>query len=226
MDKWKDTRKRLIAVDPNLSKLPTRWETRLDLREAYLRGVALSKAYLTGVDLYKAYLREADLHWADLSGTLLSGADLTMANLNEASLRGVDLSGANLPGANLRWVDMSMADLSGADLRWVDLCGADLRGTDLRRANLTGANLYGVDLRKAKLDFSHDLASEILRQAAKHDTEKLKVAAIVLLQRHWCWDNFLALDDPLQDWALDELAKYHVEDDNAPEFIVERAKGK
>lgn len=116
-------------------------------------------------------------------------------------------------------IDPRFNDLSDKWEYRIDLSGADLCGADL-----CGADLHEADLRGAKLNFgSHNLLSTILLSAAEDDIDKLKLASLISTQQQWCWDDFLALNDPLQDWALDELAKWHVEGDNAPEFIVERA---
>jgi hypothetical protein len=147
-------------------------------------------------------------------------------------LRGAYLYGANLRGADLRGADLRVADLYKADLRGADLHGADLHGADLYKADLYKADLYGADLHGADLHgadlenikiswISHDLISEVLRRGAGNDIEKLKIAGLILIQRGWCWEQFLALDDPLKEWALDELAKWVQDGDNAPEMLRE-----
>jgi len=157
-------------------------------------------------DLRVAYLRSADLRVADLRG---------------AYLRGADLRGADLRGAYLRSADLRVADLRGADLRGADLIGADLSGADLIGADLRGACLSDADgSRKTRLAWqSRDLLSEILRRAAGDDLAKMKVAGLILIQRHWCWSDFLKLDDPLSGWAMGVLAEWVQDDDGAPEEL-------
>jgi len=170
--------------------------------------------------------KQADLRRAYLHGADLSGANLRGANLIEAYLSGADLIEANLIGANLSGANLSGANLSGADLRGANLSGANLSGADLRGADLSGAYLSRADLSRATLNWdSHDLLAEILRQAAGDDIAKRKLAGLVLVGRDWCWDDFLALDDPLRDWALDTLAVYATPDDDAPDEIQKRAGG-
>jgi hypothetical protein len=71
----------------------------------------------------------------------------------------------------------------------------------------SGADLGGADLGGAKACWqSHDFLAEVLRLASGDDTEKRKVAGLVLVSRDWCWDQFLSLGDPLRGWALDVLA--------------------
>ena len=173
-------------------------------------------AYLRGAYLRDAYLRDAYLVGADLSG---------------ADLRGAFLSGADLRGAFLEGADLYSADLYGAGLR-----DADLRGADLRGAGLRGADLRDADLRGAKVNWqSHDLLAEILRCAAQSEiaydpaglyAEKIKAAGLILVQRNWCWDEFLALDDPLQGWAVNALAEYVTDGENAPPVIRAAAEAK
>ena len=114
-------------------------------------------------------------------------------------------------------------DLSGVDLRGADLHFANLRGVNLHFVNLHGANLYGANLRGIIVNWqSHDLIAEILLQTAGDDIEKLKVAWFILISHKLCWGEFLALNDPLADWALTELAKWHKKGDRAPKKIAER----
>ena len=100
-----------------------------------------------------------------------------------------------------------------------DLCGAYLRGADLR-----GAYLGGADLGGAKMNWqSRDILGEILRRAAGLDIGKRKVAGLVLISRDWCWSRFATLEsDPLFDWALDTLAEYVQDGDDAPDIVRQR----
>ena len=123
--------------------------------------------------------------------------------------------GANLGGANLRGANLRGAYLGGANLGGANLVGAYLDGAYLGRANLDGANLDG-----AKMPWrSHDILAELLRRAAGDDIPKLKVAGLLLVCREWCWTEFLALDDPLREWALEALAEHVQDGDGAPEVL-------
>jgi len=64
--------------------------------------------------------------------------------------------------------------------------------------------------------------SEILLRAAGSDIEKRKIAGLIRISPDWCWSQFLALDDPLTDWALEELAKWVQDGDGAPAVLVSR----
>ncbi len=193
-------------------------------------------AYLRGAYLRDAYLRDAYLVGADLSGADLRGAFLSGADLRGAFLEGADLEGAFLEGADLYSADLYGAGLRDADLRGADLRGADLRGAGLRGADLRDADLRDADLRGAKVNWqSHDLLAEILRCAAQSEiaydpaglyAEKIKAAGLILVQRNWCWDEFLALDDPLQGWAVNALAEYVTDGENAPPVIRAAAEAK
>ena len=89
---------------------------------------------------------------------------------------------------------------------------------DLSGAKLSGANLSGANLPWR----SHDLLTELLRRAAEDDIDKLKVAGLILLNREWCWEEFIGLGDPLMGWALDALSKYVADGDDAPDCVRER----
>ncbi len=117
-------------------------------------------------------------------------------------------------------------DLRGANLRGANLRGANLRGANLRGANLRDANLRGANLGDAKINWqSHALIGEILRRVAGKDIEKRKVAGAILISTDLCWNELLAFDDPLAGWALDELAKWVQDGDDAPRVLKVRAKG-
>ena len=89
---------------------------------------------------------------------------------------------------------------------------------------LVSANLGGANLSGARLNWtSHDLLSAILFRAAGDDVEKRSLAGLVLVSRDWCWDEFLALEHPLREWALGVLAGYVKDGDNAPECLREMA---
>jgi len=94
---------------------------------------------------------------------------------------------------------------------------------NLTGADLTGADLWGAYLTGAKLNWnSHQLVSEILQRAAGNDIEKRKIAGLIRISPDWCWSQFLAINDPLTDWALDELAKWVQDGDGAPNVVVSR----
>ena len=111
---------------------------------------------------------------------------------------------------------------SGADLSGADLSGAYLSGADLSDADLSDADLRDADLSGAKISWSsHWMIAELLRRVAGDDIAKLKVAGLVSIQREWCWDDFAAKckADPLWPWAIEELAKWVQDGDNAPELL-------
>ncbi|MDO8729213.1 MAG: pentapeptide repeat-containing protein [bacterium] len=150
-----------------------------------------------------------------LDAESLQGADLQGADLRGANLRDANLQGAYLRGANLQGADLRDANLQGADLRDANLQGADLRGANLQGAYLRGANLQDVQPAWG----SHDLMAEVLHRAAGEDLERLQVAGLVLLQRDWCWSEFLALDHPQMEWALQALAAWAGGDEYAPSSV-------
>jgi uncharacterized protein YjbI with pentapeptide repeats len=125
---------------------------------------------------------------------------------------------ANLRDADLRGADLRDADLRGANLRDANFYGANLRGANLRGADLRDADLYGVRPGWS----SHDLMSEILRQAAGDNVSRLKMAGLLLVKREWCWQEFLNLHDPETEWALSVLRAYVQGGDGAPEVLTEK----
>ena len=93
------------------------------------------------------------------------------------------------------------------------------RIVERRKNNLSWANLTGADLSGAIINWqSHNLIAEILRQSAGDNVQRRMVAGLVLVSHDWCWGEFLALDIPEREWALETLAAY-VKDDGAPEAL-------
>ncbi len=137
----------------------------------------------------------------------------------------LDLRGANLRGANLEGAYLEGAYLRGAYLRGANLEGANLRGANLEGANLEGAYLEGAYLRGAKVNWSdHYLLSEILLRVAGDDLDKNMVAGLIRLRTDWCWEKWLKLEHSQRDWALEELAKWVQEGDNAPAILKRLAQ--
>ncbi|HEV3343078.1 MAG TPA: pentapeptide repeat-containing protein [Pirellulales bacterium] len=144
----------------------------------------------------------------------------------EAAVKaGVDLKYASLDGASLDGARLDGASLDGARLDGASLDGARLVGARLDGARLVGASLVGASLDGASLEWSsRDLIAKILCQAAGDDIEKRKVAGLILVSRDWCWDQFLEIDDPLREWAIETLAKFVQPDDSAPEVLADAAE--
>jgi peptide subunit release factor 1 (eRF1) len=71
---------------------------------------------------------------------------------------------------------------------------------------------------------SHDLISEILVRESGDEIEKLMIAGLILFKRDFCWEDFLEIDSNLKDWALDSLAKWVKDGDEAPGFLRSRVK--
>jgi hypothetical protein len=71
--------------------------TKIDLRNACLKGEHIGCVDLSGADLIGAYFSAADLS----GGASLRNAKCRLTNFSDADLFGADLSGANLTDANL-----------------------------------------------------------------------------------------------------------------------------
>ena len=140
----------------------------------------------------------AVLYTADSAGSLREAVE-------EAAKKGANLEGANLDGANLE--------------------GANLEGAYFGGANLGRAYFGGANLGRARIDWtSHDLVSAILSSAAGASVARRSTAGLILVSRDWCWNDFLALQLPEREWALDTLAGYVRDGDNAPEVLQEWAR--
>jgi hypothetical protein len=178
-----------------------------------LSGADLKRANLTGINLRNS---------ADLTGADLTGANLTGAYLSGAYLSGTDLSLAFMAGANLSDSDLRSANLCNAYMCGTNLSNANLSGADLRGAYLGGADLRDTNLSGAKIRWtSHTLVAELLKRAACDDVEKRKVAGLIAISTDWCWKEFSAMEaDPLFPWAIETLAAWVTEGDNAPYYLT------
>lgn len=157
----------------------------------------------------------------DLSGADLRGADLGGADLGFASLDDADLRGANLRGARLSSTSLSGADLEGADLR-----GTDLTYTSLRDADLTDASFAGCRINWR----SYALVSELLRQAAAGDREKLAVISQIPVrpepdEDEIDWQKWETAIFPQQDWTWDTLALFVGAENYSPSWLKKRTDG-
>ena len=145
----------------------------------------------------------------------------TIKDIHGAALKTVEAD-------TLRDAVLSYAVLSGAVLGGADLSGADLRGAVLHDADLSGAHLSYAVLHDAALQGvqlnwqSHDLLAEILRQHAGQNMLLRQVAGLVLISPDWCWHDFLRLNHPQMEWALNVLAEYAHPEDDLPDPIRER----
>lgn len=177
-----------------------------------LESAVRSMTDLHEADLHGSDLRLANLHWAKLPKANFYGANLRGANFHEA-----DLSKANFYGANLRQVNFHGADLSEASFRFADLRGADLGEANLRLSDFHRADLYETSLDGSRLNWGdNELLAKILFQAAGEDVERRKIAGLVAISRDWCWEDFLAIQDPLKKWAIQTLSQHLQPGDDAP----------
>lgn len=117
------------------------------------------------------------------------------------------------------------ANLDGANLVRANLVRANLDRASLRGANLGGANLGGANLYGAKINWcSHTLLSEILWRAAGDDIRRQMLAAFIGRKHSWCWKEFIAFEHSDKEWALDVLATWVQDDDDAPALLRRRSE--
>ena len=138
------------------------------------------------------------------------------------------------------------ARLVGARLDGARLDGARLDGARLDGARLDGASLDGASLVGARLNWqSHWLLAELLRRdlvdgldesnedgeadaggLTQDDLDRFAVIGVILSMRDWCWGEFLAVPvrPEVKDWAVNVLARYRIDGDNAPTAIVKAWK--
>jgi len=176
--------------------------------------------------------RGYDFSHKDLRRAIFNGSEFQGASFEHADLRESDFDGADLRGA----------DFEGADLTEANFCGADLSGANFRYADLTRtyfnhARLYRANLHKSKIEHvfegadydnwsCHALIAEALRRAlpmGQSDPKKIQKRQLVALIeecRDLCWDDFLFMRHPAEEWALRTLARYIVNGLGAPPAVM------
>jgi uncharacterized protein YjbI with pentapeptide repeats len=113
------------------------------------RNQALQELVKFRVSLTKINLRDADLRGIDLRDADLSGADLSGANLSGSKLNRVNLSGAIMSKTNLWAADLRNANFGGAILNDVKFNNANLSGTNFKNAQLSSVELNSESLDSA-----------------------------------------------------------------------------
>lgn len=126
---------------------------------------------------------------------------------------------ADFSNANLRNVNFESSYLIRADLSNANLNGVRFECTNLRNANLAGAVLQDIVMSWS----SHNLISEILWRTAKTQSRQMLVA-FISKKTDWCWELWQQFDHPDREWALNELAKWVKQGDNAPSCVKSLVK--
>jgi Pentapeptide repeats (9 copies) len=179
---------------------------------------------LVGHDFKGQTLRSADFGGHCLQGADFSDCDLTASSFAHASLVGARFQRARLLAAIFSHADLVSVDFSDSDLTSANFSHADM-GVQPR------ADRYGNILRPpifsgARISWcASDLTSELVRRAAGDDLDKLHAAGLLLLHRHWTWEQFLALDHPMTPFVIDVFRQHYRDGDTIPECARQRLTG-
>jgi uncharacterized protein YjbI with pentapeptide repeats len=131
------------------------------------------------------------------------------AILNRCSFKGTKLQSVSFYDTEARYIDFTNANIRDCCFRKADLERSNFSGAKLQACNTAGAYVYNTVLEGTMLpETSHEFMAEVLRQAAGDDIEKVKVAAYIAFNENKCWSDFLAINDPLKDWAVSVVKKY------------------
>jgi hypothetical protein len=168
--------------------------------------------------LVDSHFAKANLYRVNGQRANFEGVDFTEANLTEVVFKRTNCAASNFTMAQVRGVDFVMTDLTAARFD-----GVDLSQTTFHGSNLTGTQFDHV---KAMNWNSSELVAELLRRAAGQDRAQMKVAGLVwaLSATPKNWYIFLGeTDERYLEWALNALAPYVREGDDAPAELRERA---
>src|SRR5215217_7009656 len=155
------------------ARVPEKYFTSLDLREANLQGALLIDANLIEANLFGAKLQRAILQGALLIDANLIDTNLQRAFLFEANLQRAFLQEANLFGAKLQRAILQEANLFGANLFGALLIDANLQRAKLRGANLQRALLIDASLQEADLQGANLRGAEVTEEQLA-DTRSLQ----------------------------------------------------
>jgi hypothetical protein len=179
---------------------------------------------LVGHDFKGQALLSADFSGHCLQNADFSDCDLTASTFAHASLVGASFRRARLVGAILAHADLVAADFSNADLNGANFSHADMGVQP--RADRNGKILSTPIFSGARISWcAGDLTSELVRRAAGDDLDKLHAAGLLLLHRHWSWQQFLDLDHPMTPFVIDVFRQHYRDGDTIPECARRRLTG-
>lgn len=163
---------------------------------------------------------------ADFSGHCLHNADFSDCDMGSSTFAHASLVGASFRRARLFAAIFEHADLVAADFSNADLNSANLSYADFGvcpRADRNGRILEGPKFDGARVSWcAGDLNSELVRRAAGDDLDKIHAAGLLLLHRHWSWQQFLDLDHPQTPWVISVFRQYYRDGDIVPECARQR----
>lgn len=176
-----------------------------------------SRLNLRDVNLQRLNFAGYDLGGATFMGCAMLGSNFEAAQLVQTSFIATYLEKSCFDRANCHLADFGHADLTQASFRNANVETATFWHATLIDANFEGANINWQ---------SHDLLSEILRQHAL-TTEQLKIAGLLLVSRHQCWNGLLQLakaeaDQENVEWAKRTLLKFALKDSECPPLMLQR----
>jgi hypothetical protein len=100
-----------------------------------------------------------------------------------------------------------------------DLCGINFEGSDLKFSSFRGTTFYGgLIVKKVIPPYAYSVFwAELLKRKAVTLDQK-QVVALIYSGDYlgWCWDDFLAMNHPLQDWVVETLRSYELDLSTCP----------
>lgn len=202
-----------------------------DLRGLDLDGLVASAADLTGADFSLSTMIGARLDGAKLTGCTFTHADISGASFRDASLinaafTGTAASHARFDSAYLVGSRFSRCRLVESAFPKAALTGASFSLCDLAGADFTAARLpwddeefvAGVLFRAIDREFGVATRRATHRRFADY-AAKIGLAALVRDAGFYGWPEVVDPADPVGAWAVAELRRFVVFDDDHPDFL-------
>jgi hypothetical protein len=139
-------------------------------------------------------------NYASMVGTQMQYCRLTNCSFERAILRHVYAHGTDFSGSSFHDASIYRSNFTSCNFNGVDIM-----------TNYGGDNdFYGSDFTNARINLeSHDILGAILMRHATNREQQMIASFVAVGWRLCiCWEQFLKIDTPHKEWALETLAKY------------------
>jgi uncharacterized protein YjbI with pentapeptide repeats len=173
------------------------------LFDTQYRGIIFNNTDFKHLKMIKGELHNCEINNSDLTDTTFYSTYFTYVNFTESNLRLASFVGCYFRDTTFTKTELEFTSFIGCKLN------CSFINCNLDDCALHSNDYRGIRLKDTPINWDcHDLIGEVLRQEAGNDTEKIKVAGYIAIQKYLCWRHFLSINDPLKSWAIGVLRSY------------------